>query len=161
MRGKTSLLLTGLLLLAAAVVWAGGEALSLQIREGALRASPSFLGPVVATLGYGDRVDLLHEQGPWAKVRDGDGAEGWIHRSALTEKRIVMAAGEEDLAAAASGEELALAGKGFNSEVEAEYRRRHGLDFTWVDRMEEFRVTPAQSLDFLSEGELTGEEVTR
>jgi hypothetical protein len=41
---------------------------------------------------------------------------GWLHQSALTKKTISMKAGGQDVATAASGDELALAGKGFNSD---------------------------------------------
>lgn len=152
MRAIKGVVLAVLLLVAVIGARAGGEFYSLQIRNGALRATPSFLGKVSAKLAYGDRVELLAEQGPWSRVRAEGAREGWIHASALSEKRIVLSAGDESLEAAASGDELALAGKGFNAEVEAEYRTRHEMDYTWVDRMETFRVSPEDAAAFLAEG---------
>lgn len=157
MRNRYRYLLLTLLvaLAAAALVSASGEQMSVQIRKGQLRATPSFLGAVTGSLDYGDRVELMKKQGPWLNVRDGRGRTGWIHESALTTKRIVMSAGDADVRTAASGEELALAGKGFNSDVETEFKVQHAdIDFDWVDRMEAIAITPEQAQEFLSEGQV-------
>jgi hypothetical protein len=87
------------------------------------------------------------------KVSASGARSGWLHASALTKKRIAMQAGARDAQTAASGDELALAGKGFNSDVEAEFRSQNrGADFAAVDRMERIRVTPAESKEFLRAG---------
>lgn len=141
--------------LAMAVVWAAGETMSVQVKSGPLRSTPSFLGAVTANLGYGERVTVLESRDPWFQVRDARGRTGWMHQSALTKKRIVMSGGGGAASTSVSGEELALAGKGFNSDVEAEFKAQHGnIDFTWVDRMEGFVVTPEQSAAFLAEGDV-------
>ena len=85
-------------------------------------------------------------------------AEGWIHASALTPKKIVLRAGAEDVEAAASSDELALAGKGFNQQVESEFRAKNpNLDFTWIDEMETYVVSENEMKQFLKEGELSPE----
>jgi SH3-like domain-containing protein len=158
MRRFRTMILLGILLLTGATVWAGSQMFSLQIRSGKLRATPSFLGKVAATVDYGAQLELLAEQGPWVKVRDTAGHSGWIHRSALTEKKLVLKAGDQDVAETASGTELALAGKGFNAEVEAEFKSKNSdVDFTWVDRMESYRVSADQSLEFLLAGGVISE----
>jgi hypothetical protein len=74
----------------------------------------------------------------------------------LSEKKIVLQAGAEDVQRAATTDELALAGKGFNSRVEERFRAEHpGLDFTWIDRMETFEASPEQVRSFLQEGRLS------
>jgi hypothetical protein len=98
-------------------------------------------------------VDVLEEQRGWARVRV-RGGEGWVHLSALTSKRIVLQSGSQDVGTGASSGEVALAGKGFNQEVENKYKQDNDLDYTWVDRMGEFTATPEQVLAFLKEGEL-------
>jgi hypothetical protein len=45
-----------------------------------------------------------------------------MHSSALTKKKLKLAAGEADAATTVSSEEQALAGKGFNSDVEAKFK---------------------------------------
>lgn len=118
-----------------------------------MRDTPSFLGKVTGSLAYGDRVDLVAQEGDWRRVSL-DGKQGWLHASALTEKRVKLKAGDEDAAAAASGKEVALAGKGFNKQVEQAYRQKKGLDYAPIDRMERMNATPEERQAFLREGGL-------
>ncbi len=148
-------LVVGAVFLAAVTVWAAVQMMSIQVKNGQLRQRPSFLGPVAATLAYGTRVSVTQQRGPWINVDDGQGHVGWIHQSALSEKQIVMNAGEADVQSGASGDELALAGKGFNAEVEAEFMEQNqDIDFTWVDWMEDVTVTPEQAIAFLAQGQV-------
>lgn len=134
------------------------EMFSVQIRDGRLRARPSFLGKITGPVAYGDRVAVAARRGAWWRVATQDGREGWLHQSALTSKTIQLKAGTRDVRTGATEDELALAGKGFNSQVEAAYRRRHpGLDYTRLDRMAADRVSPEQMTAFLIEGELEPE----
>lgn len=147
---KTALI--GMFLMATVVVAPARTEMSVQIREGQLRERPSFLGTIVATVDYGERVRVEQQQGPWRLVSVGE-AQGWIHESALTRQRIQLAAGEEDVAGAATEQEMAMAGKGFNAEVEGEFRAQNEeIDFTWVDRMEGMGLAPERLAAFLSEG---------
>lgn len=143
--------------LALAVPAAGGaQFMSVQVQQGQMRATPSFLGQVVANLPYGSQVEALTQQGPWTQVRAG-GRSGWMHQSALTRKRIAMNAGQRDAQVAASGSELALAGKGFNSDVEAQFKANNrNVDFSWVDRMEKIKVSAVEAAAFLRVGGLSG-----
>ncbi len=146
----------GAILLLSALALAATGTMSIQVRAGKLRARPSFLGQVTASVGYGDRVSVLDEKSGWVQVRTVDGHTGWIHQSALTARKVALKAGDDDVATGASGSELALAGKGFNDEVEAEFRSENpDLDYTWVDRMETFSITPAQARRFLAEGKIS------
>ncbi|MBI4797239.1 MAG: SH3 domain-containing protein [Desulfarculus sp.] len=155
-RGKLSMA-AALLFLAAGLAWAAGEAMSVQVREGQVRAQPSFLAAIVATLGYGERVQVSGEQGAWRQVSASQGATGWMHLSSLTPKQVVLQAGEGLKSGGASGEEMALAGKGFNKEVEADFAARNrGADFASVNRMEQsYRFSPPQVEAFVREGGLT------
>lgn len=126
---------------------------SVQVKTGQIRATPSFLGKLVGTANYGDRLPVIEQQGDWAKVTISGGQTGWIHSSALTKKKIVMKAGDQNAQVAAAGEELTLAGKGFNSDVEASFKAKNtAIDFTWVDRMERFKVAPEAMQRLLAEG---------
>lgn len=150
--------LSFVLVLAAAgslAVLAAGDPkrLSVQVRSAPLRDAPSFLGKVTGSLAYGDRVDLVAEEGDWRRVTL-DGKQGWLHASALTEKKVKLKAGDEDVGAAASGKEVALAGKGFNKQVEQAYREKKGLDYAPIDRMERMNTTPEERQAFLREGGL-------
>jgi SH3-like domain-containing protein len=153
----TKVILAAAVLLAAGLAWAAGEAMSVQVREGQLRAQPSFLAGLVATLAYGERVQTNAEQGAWRQVTSSQGASGWMHVSSLTAKRVVLQAGQGMAGGGASGEEMALAGKGFNKDVEADFAARNrGADFASVNKMEQgYRFSPQQLTAFVQEGGLT------
>jgi len=150
-----------LLVLAAALELSAAppKMMSVTVEQTQARAAPSFLGRIVADLEYGDRVEVLEEKNSWARIvmsgETGDTAEAWVHMSALTTKRVVLKAGDVDVGRTASSAEVALAGKGFNEQVEAEYRAQMDLDYAWVDRMEEITVSWEEIRTFLAEGGLT------
>jgi len=132
------------------------ETMSVQVKESEVRATPSFLGKIVAKVVYGDRVTLTGKSGSWTKVSlKGGTPQGWIHSSALTTKRIILKAGQTDAKSGTSQDELALAGKGFNDQIEAAFLKHNKkLDYTWVNLMETFQVKPELMSAFLAEGEV-------
>ena len=138
----------------AAACWAATPArMSVQVQSGQVRATPSFLGAVVVTVPYGAAVDVLQQQGEWLQVRTAQDQAGWMHQSALSTKRIVMNAGGATAQAGASSDELALAGKGFNSDVEKEFKAKNkNISFATVDRMVKIKVTPHEMQAFLRAG---------
>lgn len=149
-----------LLLVAGVLALAGGPAASgaiiiVQVKDGQVRATPSFLAQVVATLHDGDRVTVLNQSGGWAQVSTGR-VRGWMHPSVLTAQTLSFQAGSRNAPLAASSDELSLAGKGFNQQVESAYRTRHpNQDYTWVNRMETWDVSPGEIRDFLMDGGLS------
>ncbi len=155
MRSLRFMIMAGLILSAVSAFGAWPQTMSVQIRNGQIRATPSYLGQVVTALNYGDQVQVTGQQGDWMNVTGPGGKAGWMHSSALSKKKIVMKAGADDVETSASGDELALAGKGFNSDVEAEFKAKNkNVDFKWVDRMEKMKVTPQEMTDFLKEGQV-------
>ncbi len=147
-------LVLGFVLVLAGAVWSDSGMMSVQVKEGQLRSTPSFLGTIVCPVPYGERVEMKQKQGDWCEVKSSKNMTGWIHQSALTTKQVVLSSGGQ-AQTAATGQEVALAGKGFNSDVEAQYKRNNArLDFTWVDRMETFTVSRNQMISFLDEGKV-------
>ena len=138
---------------------AQNQKMSVQIQDGKLRADPSFLGKVVGSVVYGDQVTVVKQQPPWLYVSaKGGQSSGWIHESALSEKEIVLRAGSADVSKTASQREVALAGKGFNADVEKEFKSRNPkLSFEWVDRMEKFIVSDDEVRKFIKDGVLSPE----
>ena len=148
-----------LVLAAAGLSAAPPKMMSVTVEQTQARAAPSFLGKIVADLSYGDRIEVLEEKNGWARIVMGgqaasDAPAAWVHMSALTTKRIVLKAGDVDVSQTASSAEVALAGKGFNEQVEAEYRLQMGLDYAWVDRMEGITVSWGDIRAFLAGGGL-------
>jgi hypothetical protein len=160
-----------------AVALAGGDTKSVQLREAAVRAGPKHFKPLVATLAYADKVEVV--SGPdagWFAVRLADGRTGYMHETALTDAPLTRVAagagtqggGQDEVAAggkgfapahvgAASQDEVALAGKGFNPQVEKQYRADHREleeGFRKVDLLSKRRVSDADERRFLADGKL-------
>ncbi len=128
------------------------ERMSVQVQDGQVRATPSFLGAVTAKLPYGAAVEAQAEQNGWIPVRTEAGQQGWMHKASLSKKKIVMTAGGAG-ATGASSDELALAGKGFNSDVEAQFKKQNpSVNFAAVDRMAKIKIAPQEMQQFLTAG---------
>jgi uncharacterized protein YgiM (DUF1202 family) len=148
-----------------AVFFASGLAadqtqMSVKVKQTQVRATPSFLGKILGNLNYGDKVTVLDQpvDAPkgWLKVLGPDKRlTGWVNISALQQKEILLQTGTTQARQAASSGDVALAGKGFNSDVEAEYKKEQNLDYTWVDKMEGFTVPPQAMSAFITQGGLT------
>jgi uncharacterized protein YgiM (DUF1202 family) len=150
---KRNMIAVALSLAGLATLWAAP--MSVIVKETQIRATPSYMGKILGIARYGDRLEVLEKQNLWAKVTLPTGkGQGWVHLSALSTKQVALKAGDAAATSGASSGEVALAGKGFNKEVEAQYRDETQLDYTWIDRMEGYRVTPEQVLAFLQAGGL-------
>jgi len=143
-------------LLAISASAALAASMSVQVRNGKVRATPSQLGKVVATVDYGAVVQTGALQRGWYPVTTADGKTGWLHTSALSAKPIAMRAGTSDAATGVSSDEVALAGKGFNEQVETKLKADGTLDYTWVDRMTAFVVDAETIKKFRADGHLPG-----
>ena len=151
--------IAALIIFGCLILSASARELSVQIREGQLRAAPSFLSQIREIVPYTERVKVLAEQGDWMQVQPlASETKGWMHQSALTRKKLALAAGEREAAQTVTTSEQALAGKGFNPQVEAEFRSRNAeAAFQWVDKMEQRKVLPGAIQTFLREGGLAPE----
>jgi uncharacterized protein YgiM (DUF1202 family) len=130
--------------------------MNVQSEKAVVRATPGPFAATVATLAYGDQVTTLAEQGAWTQVKTSAGVTGWTQTASLTKKTIKLQAGGKNVGSTASGEELALAGKGFNSQVEGEFKAKNpNMDFKAIDRMEQFKVGEKEMVRFIQEGGLT------
>jgi uncharacterized protein YgiM (DUF1202 family) len=140
---------------AAAAFAAPPKQMSVTVKETQVRSTPSYLGKVLGVLAYGDRVDVLEQQKDWARVSlAAKKLEGWVNNSALTQKKVEISAGSQAAGSKASTGEVALAGKGFNNQIETQYKQDGQLDYTWVDKMGAFNPPPEAVAAFLSAGAL-------
>lgn len=140
--------LTGSIALAASM--------SVQVQQSKVRATPSQLGSAVDTVKYGDVVNVGELRNGWYEVTTINGKKGWVHESALSKKPVKMSAGTTNTTTGVSSDEVALAGKGFNEQVENKLKADGTLDYTWVDRMKTYNVDPDQILAFRTQGHLEG-----
>lgn len=146
-------IILGLLFAFPAIGAAAPVRMNVQVQSGQLRATPTFLGQVLGTVAYGVSVEVLQTKGDWMQVKSLQGKVGWLHKSALTTKRVSMSAGTSAAKTGASSSELALAGKGFNSDVEREYKAKNkNLNFAAVDRMETLKIPATEMQAFLKAG---------
>ncbi|PLX72799.1 MAG: SH3 domain-containing protein [Desulfuromonas sp.] len=157
MKGKVFRVCVLLLLSGFAGELLAANLMIVQVRQGQVRSKPSFLSPIELTLKYGQSVETGEQRDGWIAVNAPDG-QGWMHQSALTSRRITLQTDGRQQAVQASSDEIALAGKGFNAEVEAAYRNRNlHLDFHWLDRMDRLEIPAEQLAIFLAEGGLVTE----
>ncbi len=133
--------------------------MSVTVKESPVRDKPSFTGKVVDKLVYADRVTIEEAKGDWLRISFPPKkiTSGWMHKSALVAKEILLRAGEKAVGSTASSGEVALAGKGFSEEVEAEYRKDAALNYAAVDRMEAYGPTPEAVASFIATGGLAVE----
>ena len=117
-----------------------------------IKSSTWFFASSKGTMYYGDQVTVLQVSGSWAEIRSAADANltGWISTANLSAKRIAASGGTSS----ASASEVALAGKGFNADVEREYKSQGNLNYGAVDWTEEIAVPDDDLLQFITEGRL-------
>jgi uncharacterized protein YgiM (DUF1202 family) len=148
-------LIVGLACLALIVGLAAAETFIVKVKSTNLHKSPKFYAASVTALSAGDRLEKVSGQGDWVQVRTASGAVGWIHSSALAPRKFSLGATNTGLKTQATADEVALASKGFNKQVEDSYRARNkNISFVWVDKMLLISVTPGQEETFLKDGKL-------
>ncbi|MDX6768553.1 MAG: hypothetical protein SF051_03410 [Elusimicrobiota bacterium] len=125
------------------------------VTETAVRKKPQFFAPSAGTARLGQTFEAEGPDGGWYKV---DGRlDGYIHASAVTAKKVKV--GSDAVAGGgATAEEVTLAGKGFNAQVEKAYGAKNGsADFSAVNAMERREVSESAVLEFMRAGGLLPE----
>jgi uncharacterized protein YgiM (DUF1202 family) len=131
------------------------ETLTVKVQSTSLRQNPRFYSPVVLALQAGEKVEKVSSQEGWVQVRTSGGVVGWVHSSAVEVQKFSLLAMDKSMRTQASASEVALAGKGFNKQVEESYRAKHGdINFVWVDRMLQIKIPAARVLEFMKQGKL-------
>lgn len=136
--------------MAAAQASSGGT-MYVAAKTVALKASTGFFARTNCTLNYGDRVTVVQVSGKYLEVQSASNSSlrGWTATANLSAKQIVSGN-----TAAASAKEVALAGKGFNQEVENTYKANGNLNYADVDKIELLSVSEDELKRFLEEGRL-------
>jgi hypothetical protein len=117
-----------------------------------VKSSTGFFAGTRGTLNYGAQVRILQLKGKWSEIQSlaGNSMAGWVNTSNLTAKRIVSSGA----GTSASAREVALAGKGFNEEVEKAYKTEARLNYAGVNAVEAITVSERDLYNFLQEGHL-------
>jgi len=130
------------------------ETLQVTTRENAVRSDCRFFAPVRLKVSLGDRLTVKGRKGDWYLV-SAKGVNGCIHKSAV-EARNFAAAGRGAASGGTSADEVSLAGKGFNPQVEAGYRKSNkNLNYAAVDEIVRFKVSEKNLELFVLQGGLT------
>lgn len=131
-----------------------GETARIITKENALREQCRFFSPVKARVQYADVITVISKEGDWYRASF-KGIEGCIHKNAIEEKSFTLSGISGTEKRSATNTEVALAGKGFNPQVESSYRRSHPeMNFRAVDLIEGYTVSETELLDFIIKGGL-------
>jgi uncharacterized protein YgiM (DUF1202 family) len=116
-----------------------------------LKSSTGFFAGTRGILKYGERVTVLQVNGKWVEVRSASNTtlSGWTASANFSVKQVVAGS-----SSSATAQEVALAGKGFNQEVENAYKTKGNLNYADVDKTEAVTVSEADLKKFLEEGRL-------
>lgn len=132
------------------------ETASVITKENAIREYCKFFAPVKARVKYFDTLEILFPEGDWFRVKF-KAIEGCIHRGAI-EKKVVSGAGLPFFrkSPGLSESEAALAGKGFNPQVESSFKQKHPeMKYHLVDAIEKVTLSDRELSQFMTNGGLT------
>ena len=128
------------------------KTLYVAIDPAPLKAKPAASSKKVGSVEYASAVLVIKEEKSWVYVQlvEDKSIEGWVPASALTSKKIKDKAN----AASANADEIALAGKGFNSTIEAVYAEQYEMNFDIVDYIETLGADQEEAIAFAQAGQL-------
>lgn len=162
---------------AGAVIAAAATSVAVKVKQTSVRSDHQFFAPTLATARFTEQLSVLGQEQGWYHVRYGS-VTGWVHSSAVSES--VPSGGSASGALAGLGsalnalagrptqttsttkgyteDEVALAGKGFNRNVEEQYRSRYPrADFAAVDKMEHLQADSEEIARFAKAGQLVAD----
>ncbi len=141
------ILLALALALTAAAAYA--STITVLVQQTALRKRPQSYAPSIGTAKLGQKFESSGLEAGFHKT-----PSGYIHASAVTLKKVKLGSADS-VGGSASAEEVTLAGKGFNAQVEKSYGEKNGAaDFAAVNAMERRSVGEAELFAFLRAGGL-------
>lgn len=131
-----------------------GAIVTVRVMRAKVMAKPRFIGRSVGRASRGQQLTFRAAKGDWYQVSGR--FNGWIHRTAVVEKKVKLSA-KPGGGGGASRDEVELAGRGFTPEVEQKYRSQNpNMDFSHVDALEKLEVNDGELTLFVSSGGLQG-----
>lgn len=139
---------------AAPLFAAGTKTMYVSLDPASLKESASSFSKDVGEIEYAAKVRVLEEKKNWVRIElyDDKSVTGWVPSSALSSKKLKA----KGSGATADADEIALAGKGFTSTIEAVYADEYNIDYSAVDYAESQAADPDTILSFINEGGLAG-----
>jgi hypothetical protein len=124
--------------------------ITVLVQETAIRKRPQSYSASVGTARLGQHFESEGLESGFYKT-----SSGYIHASAVTAKKASVSS--EGTGGSATAEEVTLAGKGFNAQVEKSYAEKNGeANFSAVNAMERRSVSEDSLFEFLRAGGLMG-----
>ena len=127
---------------------------TIQVREVAVKSSPNYMSSTVGKLTFGTKVDISSTEGNWYRI---DNPAGYIPKNVVGTSKASVDASKRYAASGVSHDETALAGKGFNPQVESQYKKSSAslaAAYTQVDKVERMKVSNAALSQFIASGKL-------
>lgn len=139
--------------LVAGVAVAATETVTVIVKKTSVRRDRQFYAPTLVEGRLGDSFGVQAREAGWVKVGTKAGA-GWLHESAVTTKKLAVSS-----ATPAGGKvddrDVANASKGFNPQVESQYRRKNpAANYAAVDRLENIEASDAAVESFVRDGNI-------
>lgn len=140
-------------ILVAGVAVAATETVTVIVRKASIRRDRQFYAPTIAEAQLGDSFKVQERGGGWVKVGTKAG-DGWLHETSVTAKKVAVSS-----AGPAGGKvddrDVANASKGFNPQVEDQYRKKNPTaNFAAVDRMEKLEASDSAVESFVRDGNI-------
>ncbi|MDR2193990.1 MAG: hypothetical protein LBP19_05940 [Treponema sp.] len=133
-----------------------GDIMYVAVKSVNVKSSKWFFASVKGTFSYGAQVTVQSVSGSKVEITAGT-LTGWVEGSSLTSKRITASTSSTS----ASAKEIALAGKGFNEEIEGTYKTENAnleQAYATVDSIETITVEADALKRFIVDGKLTVDE---
>jgi len=129
-----------------------GRTLYVSVKTIELKSSTKMLAGTVTTLNYGDEVTVQQVDGKFFEVKSAANSSliGWAASSNFTTKKVIAGS-----ASTTTAKEFALAGKGFNQDVENSYNTQGNLNYNDVDKIEAITADEDGLMLFIEEGHLS------
>jgi len=136
-----------------------GKMVKVKVQKSTIFQQPKFFAEVVASVEYGDQLEMLDELKDWVHVRFRE-QKGWIHKSCLTSGKFNLGTIFVGTSSpSTTHDEVAIAGKGFTPEVERGYKQSHPeMNYALVDEVERYDVEDDSLHDFIRRGGLKTSE---
>jgi uncharacterized protein YgiM (DUF1202 family) len=138
------------------------ETMYVQAKTAQLRAGKTSLDAVVASVKFGDSLEVVGRDGAWVEVKTSVGARGWIYNNKLSSTKpsgssdALAKLGQSMRGGDASATTASAGARGLDKASEG-YANRTGIspkDREAVDRMTSYQIPDQEVEDFLREGGL-------
>ncbi|MBN1283179.1 MAG: hypothetical protein JXA24_05320 [Proteobacteria bacterium] len=132
----------------------GKKSLKIQVREIQVKSAPNYLSSTVGSLGFGAVIEVTGEEGNWYRIAS---PAGFVPKNATGKKSGSVESSERYAAKGVTHDETALAGKGFNPQVEGQYKKSSAslaAAYRQVDRVDAIRISDGELSQFLAQGKL-------